>query len=148
MISRWFSSRSWLGNVDDAVDRQPEDGLLAVQVRNLELADGSAEHERDAVVVVEDVFEIAEAVILRGVIVDRIRAAVGRLDAQVVAQKVAGDEVAEGSRAAAVVEARLNRAVAAAVHGDRAARGLQPALGRDVDDARGAQAVFGRQARR
>src|SRR6202167_4105902 len=56
-------------------------GLLAVQVRNLKFADGTSHHERDAVVVVEDVFEVPETVILGGMVMYGVRAAVGRLAA-------------------------------------------------------------------
>ena len=93
---------------------------------------------RDAIFLIQDVLEVAEAVILRGVIVDGIRAAVRRLDAEVIAQKIARDEVAEGSGTAAVAEARLDLAVAAAVQRYGAALGLNAALGGDVEDAGGA----------
>ena len=127
------------------VDHQPERGLLTVQVRNLKLADRAAEHDRDAILLVQDVLEVAEAVILRGVIVDGIRAAVRRLDAEVVAQKIARNEVAVGSGATAVAEARLDLAVTAAVQGYGAALGLNAALGGDIENAGGAQSVFRRQ---
>jgi hypothetical protein len=43
----------------------------------------------------EDVFEIGEAVILRGVVVQRVGTAVRRFDAQIVAQEIARHEVVE-----------------------------------------------------
>src|SRR6202044_724397 len=128
-----------------SVDGESEGGLEAVLVRNLELADGAAEYQGHAVLVIQDVLEVAEAVILRGVVVDGIGAAVRRFDAQIVAQKIARDEVAVLPGAAAIVEAGLDLFMAAAVDRDRTARHLDAALGRDVDDARRAQAVFGRQ---
>ena len=66
--------------------------------------------------------------ILRRVIVNRVRAAVGRFDAEIVAQKVARDEVAESAVAAAVIEARLDVAVTAAVDGDRPRPGARMPL--------------------
>src|SRR5450432_3901935 len=83
--------------------------------------------------------------ILRGVIMIRARAAVGRLDAEIIAQKVPGDEVVESAFAAAVVKARLDCAMAAAVNRHRAARIDDSAFGFQVDDAGGAQAVLRRQ---
>ena len=76
--------------------------------------------------------------ILRGVIMIRARAPVGRFDAEIVAQKVAGDEVVESAFAAAVIETRLDRSMAAAVNRYRAARIDDPALGLQIDDAGGA----------
>ena len=63
-----------------AIDGIAQGGLLPVQIGDLELADPAAQHQRDPVLLIQDVFEVAEAVILRGVIVDRVRASVGRLD--------------------------------------------------------------------
>ena len=128
-----------------AVDREAQVRLQAVQVGNLERVVGGAEDQRQAIAGVEDVLEIAEAVILRRVIVNRIGAAVWRLDAQIVTQHVAGNEVVQIAGVAAVVEARLEGAMAAAVDRDRATRIEQPALGGHVDDAGGAQAILRRQ---
>jgi hypothetical protein len=79
---------------------------------------------------------------------DRIDAAVGRLDAEVVAQEIGGDVIAQRARTAAVDEARFDLAVAAAVDRDIAALREYAALGRDIDDAGGAQSELGRQCAR
>src|SRR5471032_493170 len=84
--------------------------------------------------------------ILRRVIMDWVRAAVGRLDAEIIAQKIAGDQVTEGPGSAAINETGFDLAVAAAVDGHRAARRLNTAFGTDVDDAGGTQPVFCRQS--
>src|SRR6202034_3665171 len=108
-------------------------GLQAGAIGNLKVAGGRAEHGAQAILVVENVFEIREAVILRGVIVQGLGAAVRRFDSQIVAQEISGHEVVEVSGGAAVVETRLHGAVAAAVQRDRAARIDHTALGLEVD---------------
>src|ERR1700722_16582098 len=60
-----------------AVDREAQVRLQAVQVGNLERVVGGAEDQRQSIASVEDVLEIAEAVVLRRVIVNWIGAAVG-----------------------------------------------------------------------
>ena len=94
----------------------------APQVRDLERAGGGAERETQPVGLVEDVLHIGKAMRLPGVVMKGIGAAVGRLDAEIAVQEIARDEVVEVSRRAAVVEARVDLAVAAAVERNRAAR--------------------------
>ena len=133
------------------VDRQPRPdvgGVHPAEVRNLEAVIGAPGHDRQAVALIEDVLEIAESMVLPGVVVQRRGAAVRGLDPQVVADHVAGDEVGVGARGATVIDTRLDRTVAAAVHGHVTA-GLQcAALGGEIDDAGAAQAVLRRQASR
>src|SRR5258708_611320 len=83
--------------------------------------------------------------VLGGVVVTRVRPAVRRLDAAVIAQKTPGDKVAESPCPSSVVEARLDGTVAAAIQRDRTAGSLKPVLRRDIDDAGGAQPVLCRQ---
>src|SRR5208282_4428101 len=79
---------------------------------------------------------------LLGTIVDRVGARRRRLDAEIVLQIVAGYEIADAPGGAAIFEARLKRIVAAAIHAEAAALLEGAALGRDVYDAGGAQAVL------
>src|ERR1700749_4847163 len=73
-------------------------------------------------------------------------AAVRRLDAQIIAQEIARNEVVQIPRGAAVVEARLKGAMAAPVQGYGAAWINDAALGLQVDDAGRPQSVLGRQS--
>src|SRR5580698_5570708 len=91
--------------------------LETCPIRDLELPGGGAQCRTQSILLVENVFQVGEAVILRGVVVDGIRTAVRRLDAQVTAQKITRHEVIQIAGRAAVVEARRHLAVAAAVNG-------------------------------
>src|SRR5690242_3216755 len=83
---------------------------------------------------------------LLGVIVQRARTAVRGFDAQVIADEITRDKAGTGTERAAIVKARLGRAVTASVE-CRVAAGLKrSALGREVDDSGTAQAVLRRQA--
>ena len=53
----------------------------------------TARDQRDAVTFIEEVLEVAEAVVLLGVVVERCRAAVRGLDAEIVLDVIAGHEV-------------------------------------------------------
>ncbi len=130
-------------------DRQSGTDLRGQQPRlvgNLEAVVGAADEEGHTIAVVQDVLEVAEAMVLAGVIVKRRGQSVGRLDAQAVADEVAGDEERVGAGGSAVVESRLHRSVTAAVQRQRAAGFERTALGGEVDDACAAQSVFGRKA--
>src|SRR5882757_6831152 len=83
---------------------------------NLKRAGRTRQHRAQAVALIENVFQVRKLMMLRGVIVIRARAAVRRLDAEIVAQKVRRNEIVESAGAAAVVEARLDRSVAASVN--------------------------------
>ena len=77
VISRWFSSRISLQKVRLAVDGQPgpdRPRLHARAVGNLEAIVRAAEDHGDPVAVIKDVLEVAEAVILLGVVVQGRRA--------------------------------------------------------------------------
>src|SRR5207249_5764916 len=114
-------------------------GVHTGAVGNLEAVIGAPGQDRQAVTLIEDVLEIAEDVLLTGVVVERGGAAVRRLVPEAVADHVAGDEVGVGAGGAAVVDTRLDRGVTAAVDGYVAA-GLQRAtLGGQIDDAGAAQ---------
>ncbi len=104
-----------------------------------------AEDPAQPVVLAEEVLEIGEAVILRGVVVEGVRPAIRRFDAEIVAQEVSRHEVVEVTYRATVEEARLDVAMASAIERQVAVLVEDPALGRDVDDAGGAQSVFGGQ---
>ena len=69
----------------------------------------------------------------------------GVLDADVVVQPGAGDEVAEGALRSRQLGIGLAVAAAAAEHADRAAVVERVALGADIDHRRGAVSVLGRQ---
>ena len=133
------------GIVGLAVDVKAQPAVLAAgDVRDLEGLVGGAQDHRDAAGRVDDLVEIAEAAELVGVVVQRVGAAVGGLDAQVVVQEAAGDEQIGVVRMLRDLEARLDLAVAAAVQRHLAAVFIV-GLGGDIDDAGGAQAVFGGQ---
>src|SRR5581483_4443412 len=86
-------------------------GRHAAQVGYLKVIVGAADEEGDPVGLVEDVLEVAEAMVLLGVIVQRRARAIRRFDPEAVADVVAGDEVRVITRGPAVAEARFNRAV-------------------------------------
>ena len=120
-------------------------GLETACVRNLEHVVRGAEDRGDAAVLVEDVLQEREAVPLLGAVMQRIGTAIGGFDAQRIRGVVARDEVVEAAVRAAVIEARRDLAVAAAIDADLAAFVEQAGLGLHVDDAGGAVAIFGRQ---
>jgi hypothetical protein len=114
-------------------------------VRDLEVAVEQAGDRRHAVLGVDDVFEIGKGVPLQRTVVDLGQRRRHPLDAVVGAEEIAGEVVVVAAERAAVFRAGVQRVVAAAIHRDGATRGEQPALRLDVDDARGAEAVFGRE---
>ena len=97
------------------VDVQAQRGLQTQLIRNLELIVRDAHDQRKAVVGIDDVLEIAEAVDLGRVIMKRIGAAVGRFDAEIILLVVAGYIVGVFAVAAAVFGGRLKGRMAAAV---------------------------------
>ena len=107
-----------------AVDRQwrtvavHNSRCLTRPVRDLKLAGGGAEHRTEPILIIEYVFEIAEPMVLRGVIVIGRRRAIWRFDTQTVAQEIARHKIVEAAIRTAVVETRLHRSVAAPVEGD------------------------------
>ncbi len=117
----------------------------AGQVRNLKPFVGLAEDRRDAAVVIEQIFQIGEALVLLGIVMDRIGPTVRRLDPQAVLQIAARHIVVEVPGCAPVLKTRLDLAMAAAIDRHVAAVLRRAALGGDVDDAGGAQAVLGGQ---
>ncbi|MBW8760357.1 MAG: hypothetical protein JF586_22435 [Burkholderiales bacterium] len=133
------------GIVALAIHRQAQRGLLPTQVGDLERTDRRAGAGGDAVVAIEDVLDVAEGMVLVRVIVQRIRAAVRRLHAEVARKRISRDEVVHVARAARVVDAGLDGAVAAAVDRDGPAGLDRVGLRLDVDDAGRAQAVLRRQ---
>ena len=115
-------------------------------VRDLEAVVGDAEQEAQAGVVVDQVADVAEALHLVGVVVDRLFARRGILDAGVVFHVVAGEEPAPAVVAAPDRRVRIQRTVAAAGDADAAAVAqVMAALRGDVDHRRRAQAVLRRQ---
>ena len=88
---------------------------LTRSVGNLKIAGRGAQCRAQSVFLVENILDVSEAVILLGVVVQRIRSSIRRLDAQVIAQKIARDEVIDGSEGPAVVDAGRYFAVAAAI---------------------------------
>ncbi len=58
---------------------------LVATIRNLKFARGTRQHGAQAVALIENVFQVCKLMILRGVIVVRARAAVRRLDTQIIA---------------------------------------------------------------
>jgi hypothetical protein len=89
--------------------------------------------------------EVSKSMALLRVVVQRSGASVRGLDAKIVADEVSSDKVSVVTAAASVVEARLDRIVAAAVQGNLPAWLQRAAFGREVDDA-GAAARTRRQA--
>ena len=83
--------------------------------------------------------------ILLGAVVQRIGTTVRRLDAERVGRVVAGYEIVEPTRRTTIVHAAGYSTVASAIDADLASRFEQSRLGLHVDDAGGAQAVFGWQ---
>ena len=130
--------------VGGGAHREAVGGAEARRVGDLEAVVGVAADEADAILGAEDVVGVDEDVALVGAVVVRRGAAVRALDAELGAAELARDEEVGGAAVAAVLEARLVGPVAAAIGGHRAAV-LEPALGADVDDAGGLQAVLGRQ---
>ena len=115
---------------------------LARNVGDLEAVVRRPEQQADATLRVEQVRQVAERLALMRLVVDR--GALGRrvLDADLVAEVRAGEVVAEGTRRAEQLEARLDVAVAA--DGERrAAAVLETRVARlDVDDRGRAVAVL------
>ncbi|WP_293382355.1 hypothetical protein [Phenylobacterium sp.] len=125
----------------DAVQVEAQGRLQAGRVGDLELVLRGPGDQRDAAGVVEDVVEVAEGLVLVGVVVDRGAAAVRALDADVGAGVAAGEEGAVGAGRAAVLDRGLDHPVAAAVD-THLAGVVEAALGGDVDDAGVADAVL------
>ncbi len=96
-------------------------------------------------VAVQDVLNIGEPVILLRTVVQRIAAAVRRFNSRASWCCSRRDEVVERSRRSAIVDARLNFIVAAAIDRNVTARLHHAGLRRDVDDAGGAQSILGGQ---
>ena len=89
------------------VDVEPQRGLQTHLIRNLELIVRDTHDQRQAVAGIDDVLEIAEALNLGRVIMERIGTAVGRFDAKIVLLVVAGYIVGVFAVAAAVFGGRL-----------------------------------------
>ncbi len=135
------------GEIVDAIDAEAcavGRRMQARRIGQLEGLVGRAGDQRQAVVVIERVFVIAEAEQLLRAVVQRRRHVVRRFDAQLRLHDVERAEEGVVGLRAAVVEARLDLAVTAAVQRRRAA-GLQSRTRGHVDDRRRAQAVFGRK---
>src|SRR6266700_2850342 len=134
--------------VDDrAVERKAgESRRLPGIVGDLELAQRRSGDEAQARVFVEQGRGITEELALPGVIVQRIEARRRVLDALVAGEIAAGDEILGLADGAAVFEFRRDGLPAAAVDADAAAVVERAALGGDVDEAGGAQAVLRRQS--
>ncbi len=133
------------GKVARAGDGQAEPAVQAPgHVRNLECLIGAAEDQRQAVIGVQGAAEIGEALELAGLVMQRIGAAVRRLDAQAVLLVGGRYEHIRAAHIAAVVHAGFDIAMAAAIDRDGPAR-LAAGLGLDVDNPCRAQAVFRRQ---
>src|SRR6187402_3184457 len=126
------------------VDSVAEIGVEAARIGNLESLVRIAADQRDAVIVVDDVIDIAEGGALVGLVVERRRGAVDAFDAKLVAAIVAAEEVIGRSGRSAILDRRLDRAVAAAVDRDLTAI-FEAGLGGDVDDAGGAETILGGQ---
>jgi hypothetical protein len=131
--------------VETGIAVHGEAGRLPRIVGYFEMVVRNARYERHAAVGVEDVLEIAEAVILRRAVVDGRGAPVGGLDADAVVQVIAGDEIVEVPGIAAVIDAGLDRVVAAAVDRHFAARLKLAAFGLHIDHGAGDETVFGGQ---
>ena len=134
--------------VDDrSVERKTgESRRLPGIVGDLELAQRRSGDEAQARVFVEQGRGITEELALPGVIVQRIEARRRVLDALVAGEIAAGDEILGLADGAAVFEFRRDGLPAAAVDADAAAVVERAALGGDVDEAGGAQAVLRRQS--
>ncbi len=118
--------------------------MLARRIRDLEGFLRGPQDQGDAAGRVDDVVEIAERLDLVADVMQRRRRAVGGLHAETCVGEAARHEHAVGPPGAAVFGAGLVHVVTAAI--DRhVAAGLEAALGGDVDDPGGAQAILRRQ---
>src|SRR6185312_7572794 len=120
--------------------------LLARIVRDLVVVVGDAKQEAQAGVVVDQVTDVAEALRLVGVVVDRLPAGRRILDAGVVRQVVAGEEPAPAYGIAPHRRVRVERGVAAAGDAHAAAVAeVAAVLGGDIHHGCGAQPVLRRE---
>ncbi|MCY1170076.1 hypothetical protein D9M73_101350 [compost metagenome] len=127
--------------IADAADSIALAGRQAAGIGNLEALVGIAAHERHAIILVQRVVDIDEALILVGLIMQRGAATIDRLDPDIAVLVAAGDEIIGFARGAAIIEARLDRVVGATIKRHFAAI-FEAILGGDVDNARRAQPIL------
>ena len=114
----------------------------------LEARVGGAGDEGEPRVGIEQGRDIAEAALLRGMIVDRVPVRRRIFQPDIALEETSGDEVLRLSDGAAVFDARRERSPAAAVDADVSGIVEGVAARLDIEDAGGAQAELRRQARR
>ena len=90
--------------------------------------------------------DIAEELALRRHVVDRVVIRRRIFDADIVGQQLPGDVELRIADRAAIIEARHERRMAAAVDAQAAARLICPAACLDIDHACRVQAILGRQS--
>src|SRR4029077_3704344 len=118
-----------------AVNAVTQTRLQSPLIGNLEVVIREADDQREAILRIDDVLKIAKSLPLRRVVVQRVGAAIGGLDAQIVFLVAAQHVVAEVAGAAPVLSRWRERIVAAAIERNLPARLQQSTVGCDVDDA-------------
>jgi hypothetical protein len=118
---------------------------LAGIVRDLECRIRHAAHEGEAALRIDPRREIEKALLLVGAVVDRIDRRRRVLDAEIVLQKAARQEILRLPGGAAIFHVGRDGAVAAAIDADHAGIVEGVGLGGDVEHAGRPQAVLGRQ---
>src|SRR5580693_2961901 len=101
--------------IADAAGDEREPRRLALAVGDLELAVRGADDRGDPRRRIDDPREVGKTAPLVGKVVDRMIAALRVLDADGVAQCLAGDEIIELPDPAAIFKARLHPAVLSAI---------------------------------
>ena len=101
--------------VGDAVDVVAEIRVQPAWIWDLEMLVGIAADEGDPVVVVDEMVDVTEGLALLGFVVNRGRGPVDAFDAELVLAEIARKEIIGRACRAAILDTRLNSAMAAAV---------------------------------